>query len=155
VRGRVDVPGMRHETGYLAAPMTCRHALSRPEHPDDCACRRSRGLRSASRTATSSSRHRGRQVCLRARNARPAGGHGWPRKRLVGLPRCGDRIGSGGVGGWWGGDHFVFDGRVAAEGGLLAASVVGAFDPGDDRDAELVAGVPTASVHHVALRERE
>jgi hypothetical protein len=37
VRGRVDVPGMRHETGYLAAPMTCRHALSRPEHPDDCA----------------------------------------------------------------------------------------------------------------------
>ncbi len=39
--------------------------------------------------------------------------------------------------------------------GLASALVVGAVDPGDDGDAELVAGGPGAPVEHVALQERE
>src|SRR4051812_23324057 len=44
----------------------------------------------------------------------------------------------------------------SAENGLAASAVVvGAFDPGDDRDAELVAGVPAATVEDVLLQQCE
>ena len=52
-------------------------------------------------------------------------------------------------------DDLEFDGGQSAEGGLAAASVVGAFDPGDDRDAQLFAGVPGVAVEHVLLQQRE
>ncbi len=35
---------------------------------------------------------------------------------------------------------------------MAAAVVVGAFDPGDDGDAELLSGVPSASIEHVLLQ---
>ena len=38
---------------------------------------------------------------------------------------------------------------------LSAASVVGAFYPGDDRDPQVVAGGPPAPVQDVLLQERE
>ena len=52
-------------------------------------------------------------------------------------------------------DEFVFDGGQAAECGLASSAVVGAFDPGDDRDPELVAGVPGVSVEDVLLEQGE
>src|SRR5581483_1591578 len=56
----------------------------------------------------------------------------------------------------WGRDHLVFDGGHAAEGGLSTAGVVGAFDPGDDLDAQLVASRPASlPVEDVALQESE
>ena len=39
-------------------------------------------------------------------------------------------------------EQFELYGCELAEGALAASAVVGAFDPGDDRDAELVSGVP-------------
>ena len=39
--------------------------------------------------------------------------------------------------------------------GLAASAVVGAFDPGDDRDAQLVAGGPALPVEDVLLQQRE
>ena len=38
---------------------------------------------------------------------------------------------------------------------MSASSVVGPFDPGDDRDAKLIAGGPAAPVEHVLLEQRE
>jgi hypothetical protein len=35
------------------------------------------------------------------------------------------------------------------------ASVVGAFDPGDDLDTQVVSGRPVAAVEDVVLQERE
>ena len=52
-------------------------------------------------------------------------------------------------------DGLVFDWGQSAEGCLSSASVVGAFDPGDDRAAELVAGGPALPVQDVALKERK
>ena len=50
------------------------------------------------------------------------------------------------MGPWWSAwcadDGFELDGGELAERPLAAAPVVGAFDPGDDREAGLVAGVP-------------
>jgi hypothetical protein len=40
-------------------------------------------------------------------------------------------------------------------GGLSPSSVVGAFDPGNDGDAQLVAGGPSVAAEHVALQQRE
>ena len=68
-----------------------------------------------------------------------------------GLPRVAVTGWLCGLEGLWGHDGFVFGGGQSAESGLSSASVVGAFDPGDDRDAELVAGVPAAGVEHVLL----
>ena len=39
--------------------------------------------------------------------------------------------------------------------GLPSATVVGAFDPGDDGDAQLLAGVPAAAVQDVLLQQAE
>jgi Integrase core domain len=36
-------------------------------------------------------------------------------------------------------EDLIFDGRESPEGALTASTVVGPFDPGDDRDAEFVA----------------
>ncbi len=36
---------------------------------------------------------------------------------------------------------------------MAAASAVGAFDLGDDGDAELLSGVPSASIEHVRLQQ--
>jgi hypothetical protein len=64
-------------------------------------------------------------------------------------------VGFGGDSRRWGHGHLVFDGRQTAEGGLASASVVGALDPGDDLDAELVAGGPaTLGVEDVLLEGR-
>ena len=43
----------------------------------------------------------------------------------------------------------------SAEAVLSPAAVVGPFDPGDDRQAELVAGGPAAAVEDVLLQQRE
>lgn len=42
-----------------------------------------------------------------------------------------------------------------AEPALAASAVVGPFDPGHDRDAEFLAGVPGLAIQHVLLQERE
>ncbi len=52
-------------------------------------------------------------------------------------------------------DEFVFDGGQAAERGLAPAAVVGAFDPGDDREAQLLAGVPGLAAEDVLLQQAE
>src|SRR5699024_2189075 len=39
--------------------------------------------------------------------------------------------------------------------GLSSSAVVGAFDPGDDRDAELFSGPPAIAVQDVLLKQRE
>src|SRR5436309_14119362 len=41
------------------------------------------------------------------------------------------------------------------EGSLAAPAVVGAFDPGDDPQPELLPGLPALPVQHVVLEERE
>ncbi len=64
-------------------------------------------------------------------------------------------MGSGRLFGGRSDDGLVFDWGQSAEGCLAAASVVGAFDPGDDREAELIAGGPALPIEHVALEERE
>ena len=61
----------------------------------------------------------------------------------LGLPRVAVTGWLCGQGGRWGHDGFVFGGGQSAEGVLASASVVGAFDPGHDRDPELVAGGPS------------
>jgi len=38
---------------------------------------------------------------------------------------------------------------------LASAAVVGAFDPGDDREPEVLAGGPAAAVQHVVLEQGE
>src|SRR5690606_31578879 len=47
------------------------------------------------------------------------------------------------------------DGRQTAQAGLATSPVVGALDPGDDRDAQLLAGGPGSPVEDVLLQERE
>ena len=71
--------------------------------------------------------------------------------------RSGDRlgVGSGRLGGGRGHDGFELDRGQSAEACLAASAVVGAFDPGDDRDAELVAGGPALPVEDVLLQQRE
>src|SRR5699024_4930050 len=46
-----------------------------------------------------------------------------------------------------------FDRGQPAQCGLSAAAVIGAFDPGDDGNAQLVAGGPAALVQHVLLQQ--
>src|SRR5438270_9389160 len=50
---------------------------------------------------------------------------------------------------------FELDRGQPGQGSLSAAAVVGAFDPGDDRDPELVAGGPGPSVEDVVLQQAE
>lgn len=45
------------------------------------------------------------------------------------------------------------DGGPSAQRGLAAAAVVGAFDPGDNGDAQLVAGVSDLAVEDVVLQQ--
>src|SRR5450830_1870177 len=52
-------------------------------------------------------------------------------------------------------DHLVLDRGELAEGALASAAVVGPFDPGHDRQAQLVAGVPPAPVQDVLLQQGE
>ena len=52
-------------------------------------------------------------------------------------------------------DGLVLDGGQSAEAGLASAAVVGPFDPGDDRDPQLLAGGPAAPVQDVLLQQRE
>lgn len=52
----------------------------------------------------------------------------------------GDSSGLGREGHWRVHDGLVLDGGQASESMLTAAPVVGAFDPGHDRDAQLLAG---------------
>jgi len=52
-------------------------------------------------------------------------------------------------------DGFVLDGRQTVEAFLASATVVGPFDPGDDREAEVFAGGPAAPVEDVLLQEGE
>ena len=51
-------------------------------------------------------------------------------------------------------DCFEFDRGQPSEADL-AAAVVGAFDPGDDRDAEFLSGVPARAVQDGLLQQRE
>jgi len=51
--------------------------------------------------------------------------------------------------------EFVLDRGQSAESALPAASVVGAFDPDDDREAELLAAGPALPVEHILLQQRE
>lgn len=52
-------------------------------------------------------------------------------------------------------DGLVFDGGQKAQASVPAATVVGAFDPGDDRDAELFSAPPTLAVQDVLLEQGE
>lgn len=49
----------------------------------------------------------------------------------------------------------MLDGGQPAERGLSAASVVGAFDSGGDRDSQAAAGGPALPAEDVVLQERE
>src|SRR3546814_3422146 len=55
----------------------------------------------------------------------------------------------------WSSDVCSSDLGQSAEAGLAASAVVGALDPGDDREPELVSGGPALTVEHVLLQERE
>lgn len=58
----------------------------------------------------------------------------------------------GGSGRWCGlVDCLKLDGGEAAESGLAASAVIGAFDPGDDREPEFGARGPAFPVEHVFL----
>ena len=48
-------------------------------------------------------------------------------------------------------DGLELDGRQTAQAGLTASAVVGPLDPGDHRDAQLLAGGPGAAVEDVLL----
>lgn len=52
-------------------------------------------------------------------------------------------------------EGLVFDRGESSEGALAAAPVVGGFDPGDDRQAQFITGVPALTVQHVLLEQRE
>lgn len=52
-------------------------------------------------------------------------------------------------------DGLVFDGGQSAQAGLSAASMIGAFDPGDDPDAELLSHPPALAVQDVLLEQCE
>ena len=52
-------------------------------------------------------------------------------------------------------DGLVFDGRQPAETCLSAPAGVSPFDPGDDRDPQLLAGGPRPAVEDVLLEEGE
>src|SRR5665647_829467 len=52
-------------------------------------------------------------------------------------------------------DHLVLGRGELSQGSLASAVVVGAFDPGDDRQAKLIAGVPAAPVQDVLLQQGE
>ena len=51
-------------------------------------------------------------------------------------------------------DHFIFDRGELSEAALAPAAVVGAFDPGDDGQAEVLAGCPALAVQDVFLEQR-
>ena len=55
----------------------------------------------------------------------------------------------------WVHDGLVFDGGQSAQASLSAASMIGPFDPGDDRDSEFFSGPPAASVQDVLLEQGE
>ena len=58
--------------------------------------------------------------------------------------------------GWrLGHDRLVLDGGQSAERDLASAPVVGVFDPGDDRYAQVVAGAPRAMVEDVLLQREK
>ena len=69
--------------------------------------------------------------------------------------RSGDSFGHAAWTGRCGHDCFEFDRGQPSEGGLASAAVVGAFDPGDDGDPQLFAGVPAAAVQDVLLQQAE
>ena len=50
-------------------------------------------------------------------------------------------------------DCLVFDGCEAAEASLLSSAVVGALDPGDDGQPQLLAGGPALAVQDVLLQQ--
>ena len=50
--------------------------------------------------------------------------------------------------------EFVFDWCESAESSLPASAVVGVPDPGDDREAQLLAGLPAATVEDVLFMAR-
>lgn len=52
-------------------------------------------------------------------------------------------------------DGFKFDGGLSTQAALSAFAVVGLLDPGDDRETEVLAGVPALPVQDVLLQERE
>ena len=52
-------------------------------------------------------------------------------------------------------DGLVLDGGQPPQAVLAAPAVVGALDPGHDRDAQLFAGGPGAAVQDVLLQQRE
>ena len=57
--------------------------------------------------------------------------------------------------GWRGHHGLVFDGRQSAKGILATPAVVGAFDPGDYGDPQLLPGGLGLSVEDVLLQEAE
>jgi hypothetical protein len=52
-------------------------------------------------------------------------------------------------------EHLKLERGELAEGPLPASAVVSAFDPGDDRQAQLLAGGPALSVENVLSQPRE
>lgn len=60
----------------------------------------------------------------------------------------------GGLVGGLGHDEVAFVGGQAAEGELSSSTAVAAFDPGDDRDAPPVVGVPSLAAEDVLLQQR-
>ena len=66
--------------------------------------------------------------------------------------RSGDRLGLCSLSCGSGHDGLVLDRGQSAECVLAASVVVGPFDPGHDRDPELLAGVPAAAVENVLLQ---
>src|SRR6185312_17571623 len=74
-----------------------------------------------------------------------AGGEGLLHERVtVRLRGLSDRCGH---------DCFEFDRGQPPQCELTASTVVGAFDPGDDGNAQLLAGVPAAAVQDVLLQQ--
>lgn len=69
--------------------------------------------------------------------------------------RLGDMVWSRSRCGWRDHDGLEFDGRQMSEAVQSAPPVVGPFDPGDDRDAQLFSRGPGASVENVLLKECE
>ena len=48
-----------------------------------------------------------------------------------------------------------FNGRQTTQAGLSASAMIGALNPGDDREAQLVSGDPRLAIEYVVLQQRE
>lgn len=55
----------------------------------------------------------------------------------------------------WVHDGLAFHRGQTAQANLSAAPVVGLFDPGDNRDPQLVTGPPATAIEDVLLQQRE